>query len=516
MKIIIFCAALLIFPVLAMAGVNPKNGNFSITYLDIASSSETHPLELQRTYNSKSSGVGWFGFGWGTSFETRLLVMPDNSVIVTENGLGREKYYAPADGSLLQAGVDKIVAAAIEREKLDPEAATALRKQLLSDEELRRKKVIKYGIQTQLPVGSTASANDCSVVTRLADEYRRTSGLEGDDYFDLSGRLVRKESDGYKLTIHYAGKYPDRIEDTLGQKLFLMWTAAGHIAAARSDMDGTAVQYSYDINNKLLMSKPLKGNYYQYEYDKNYNITKIEYIDHTHMDIQYDENSTVTSVTETDGSELTFSYRVDPNNPSSHYWTTTTKTSVTGEQSSREDEFSFSKDSAGVEKLLGLASTVGESKQGIVYDEHGRIKRVEKPGGGFSEYVYHPTLNKISELVTDKGNTVFGYDTAGNLIRAFTSQGQLIVLGYDSHKHIDRLVETNKDERRELTFRYNAAGKPIEINLLGKGTINVKYDKAGNIVKVDSKQGAKTALEVTRAFQVLLEVVKTGGVDLEM
>lgn len=149
-------------------------------------------------------------------------------------------------------------------------------------------------------------------------------------------------------------------------------------------------------------------------------------------------------------------------------------------------------------------------------DSSGRLQRIENPDGGFKEYFYHPTLDKISAVVTEQVSTVFTYDKAGNLIRAYNTNGQVITLEYDSHKHIYHMLETNQTEhvRRELSFKYNKMGKPTVIRLVGKGEIKVEYDEQGKISKVDSKQGAAMALGVTQAFQILLQVVKVAGVEM--
>jgi YD repeat-containing protein len=161
-----------------------------------------------------------------------------------------------------------------------------------------------------------------------------------------------------------------------------------------------------------------------------------------------------------------------------------------------------------------VEDTVPPVKSQAICDSSGRTQRVEKADGGFAEYFYHPKLNKISAIVTDQMSTAFSYDKAGNLIRAYNTHGQLIVLGYDGHKRINHMVETSQAERRELSFKYNAQGKPVVIRLLGKGEIKVEYDAQGEITKVDSKQGAKMALGVTQAFQMLLQVVKVAGSEL--
>lgn len=59
--------------------VNPKNGNFFWTNGDI----------------DRSAGAGWFGFGWDSEFETRLVAMPEGSVAVQESGTGKMDFKAP-------------------------------------------------------------------------------------------------------------------------------------------------------------------------------------------------------------------------------------------------------------------------------------------------------------------------------------------------------------------------------------------------------------------------------------
>lgn len=525
MRIRVICAALLMLPAIAMAGVNTKNGNFYISYTDINQRSDAksgeHELGLTRTYNSKASGIGWFGFGWGTPYEARLMVMPDGSVVAQENGgSGQESYYPPQNGGDLRAGVDRIVAAVIEREQLNPEAAETLRKKLLANEDLRRTHVTKYGIKSQLPVGGEVQVSSCNTITRLNDEYRRTQCGDSTDYFDLDGRLIRKELDDYKVNIHYAGKYPNKIEDSLGQKILLTWTMAGHISVAQTDKAALVITYTYDERDNLLLSNEIGGNFYKYAYDINHNMTRIGYIDQTHMDMTYDDKSLVTSVTNTDGTKYSYAYRTDPDNPSSHYWTVTTRTAPGEEPSSQEEEYLLTTDAAGVERLSGLTRTNGERKQDIIWDEKGRVKRIQKPSGGFTEYTYHPLLNKISAVLTEDGKAEFKYNKAGDLIRAQNSQGQLITLEYDNSKHIQRMIEItklkSKKSRRELLFTYNTQGKPTRIKLVGKGQLDVEYDEQGEISNVESKQGAKMAIEVTMAFQTLLKVVKVAGVDFSM
>lgn len=517
MRFRVIFAALLILPAMAMACVDTIHGNFCRHDKDITQTSWDHELNLTRVYNSKSSELGWFGYGWGTPFETRLIVMPDDSAVVQDPATRKTDHYGYKDAASLQAGVEKIIAVAIEREQLDSDAAAALRKQLTSNEELRRASVLKYGIQSQLPLKAKIHSSDCAkaVVKRIAEGYQRITCEGGIDYFDLAGRLIRQEDKDYKLTIHYAGDRPDRIEDSLGQKIYLKWTATGRISEARTDKDTSVANYLYDENDSLVLTKDAKGGDTRYTYDANHRMTRVDDADNSHMDMRYEETGRIAAVTDTGGSSVAYVYRHDPDNPALHYWTTATTSSADSNIPVREAEYLLTRDASGVERLVRVIKTSGRDREDIILDEEGRIERVQKSDGSFSEFSYHPTLGKVTVVSTHEGRTEFGYDQAGNLIRVKDQEGHLIVLGYDSHNRIIRMMEADKAGRvrRELAFRYNAHDKPIKISLRGKGEIRVAYDQKGEISSVKSRQGAAMALEVTQAFQALLALVKVGGVN---
>ena len=162
-------------------------------------------------------------------------------------------------------------------------------------------------------------------------------------------------------------------------------------------------------------------------------------------------------------------------------------------------------------------ATEGETEAGnsVVCDASGHLQFIKKADGGFVEYFYHPTLNKISAVVSDEVSTVFSYDKSGNLIRAYNTRDQLITLDYDRRHKVRRMVESNRTEhtRQELIMRYNSAGKPVYIGLVGKGEIRVRYDRDGEIISAKSGQGSAIAADVNRAFQVLMKVVSVAGSD---
>ncbi len=103
MKILMMFLTLLLFiPLSLFAGVNLKNGNYYVTYTDLIATGGGHDLMVQRTYNSKSIDMGWFGFGWGSDFETYLVVSPDGSVTIHENGTGAANRFVQEASLLLE------------------------------------------------------------------------------------------------------------------------------------------------------------------------------------------------------------------------------------------------------------------------------------------------------------------------------------------------------------------------------------------------------------------------------
>ncbi len=146
-------------------------------------------------------------------------------------------------------------------------------------------------------------------------------------------------------------------------------------------------------------------------------------------------------------------------------------------------------------------------------DDQGRIVRKSNGSGGFIDYIYHPRTGKLI-LVLDGGyQTAFHYNDEGELSHASNSDGKLVTFDYAGTSKIQRFVEIDRSAgtRRELTFKYNGAGKPVEISLVGVGKIKVDYDDKGEITKVNSKQGMQMALQVTQAFQNLLSIVQPTG-----
>ena len=120
----------LALPLSLEAGVNLKNGNFYINYFDVIVPGGGKNLEISRTYNSKSTSKGWFGFGWGSDFETNLEVAAHRSVIIHENGSGAETRFVPKAPINAAEAASNIIAAMRSKNKVSDEVAKNLSEKL--------------------------------------------------------------------------------------------------------------------------------------------------------------------------------------------------------------------------------------------------------------------------------------------------------------------------------------------------------------------------------------------------
>jgi hypothetical protein len=178
---------MILFPLSVFAGVNLKNGNFYISYTDIVVPGGGDRLEVTRTYNSKSIKKGWFGYGWGSDYETFLVVAADGSVIVHENGTGAETRFVPKTAVNAEAAAAKIVEAMAKKTGLAGDQAEKLKEKLKNDAELRQSYGMKFGVEGQIAKGTILYSNDRGLqqMHRTEEGFERRYNDGKVEYFSL-------------------------------------------------------------------------------------------------------------------------------------------------------------------------------------------------------------------------------------------------------------------------------------------------------------------------------------------
>jgi YD repeat-containing protein len=168
---------------------------------------------------------------------------------------------------------------------------------------------------------------------------------------------------------------------------------------------------------------------------------------------------------------------------------------------------------------LPLEITRGGEKTAFEYDSKGHVTKKITPSE-VTELSYDPVISKVTKVMkysktdTSKASAhwaQYEYDTSANLISAKNSDKKAVQIVYDHYGRIKALVDQDK---RKLIFTYNEANRPVLIEDPAVGKIEVQYTNSGEIKKVNSAGGRKIALQVTSAFQNLLEIIRPAGVTL--
>lgn len=525
----------------AMAGVNLKNGNFYISYTDIVVPGGGKKLEITRTYNSKATDVGWFGFGWGSDFETKLEVSADGSVVVHENGAGGKTRFTPKNTVDAKTAAKKIIEAMKKKTTLGGKAESELMQRLLKNAELRHAYALNFNVKSKLASGTTLYSNQRGMqkVKVLKDGYKRYFSDGRTEEFNKSGKLVKvKYKNDYYVNLVYTktGKVKT-IKDSMAKQIYFDWYPDGKVKHIWSAGDRKTF-YKYKVND-LVFAKDIAGNVYGYSYQKNHYMNGIKYADNSFMKIDYNPKTFfVSQIKDRNGEKTQYKYENDPKNADNHYWTLVTKKGFNGKPVTNRYEYEIKTRPDGsnytyriLTKINGIKTETiyseccslplkiarGKHVTTFEYNEDGLLTKKTSTRGDFVNITYNKKLKKIEKVVNNKGWTKFDYDKKGNLRKAVNKSGKAVLLVYNSKGKITKMVDRNpKGKDRTLAFKYNALGKPVEIAIQKVGKINVSYDNYGEIKKVHSKSGHKMALQVTQAFQNLLSIVKPAGVNLNM
>ena len=527
------------------SGVNLKNGNFFISYTDIIIPSAGKTLEITRTYNSKSTEIGWFGFGWGSEFETNPRVSADGSVIIQENGAGALTRFDPKKKVDARAAAKKIVAVVKKKTALSGANAKKLIDKLARDAELRYSYAKQFGVEAKIANGAKFHSNQRGLqeLIKKKDGFVRKSADGTQEFFNRHGRLAQiKYKSGHIINLTPSNRENDKelksIKDSLGKQIFLKWYPDGRVKEIDASGNRKA-SYTYD-GKTLASSVDLAGNKYQYKHDSNHNLTNIKYGDGTETKVTYERNTQlVSSVTKKNGEKTSYKHGSNPKNPDLHYWTEVTKTRP-GQKSkpvTNRYEYEIRIKPDGQQYNHRIVTVVngqrtetvyspnggqplkivkGKRVTSFEYDKDGLLTKKTLPNGKTTALEYHKRCKKVSKVVEGTNWTKFDYGKKCNLKKAVNSKGKTVFLVYDRKSRITKMVDQNKKtkEKKVLNFVYNAMSKPVEIKIDKVGKINVQYDNYGGIKKVESKQGQEIALKVTRAFQNLLTIVRPAGVSL--
>lgn len=453
----------------AEAGVNLKNGNFYLTYLDIAAQGSSR-LEMSRTYNSKSNFRGILGWGWSTETQTSLKVLPDGAIIVTENGGGRENLFGAGTPDPRKLDEILVLLKPFKRwgELNIPEQEYLAK--VRNDAEFRVGQVTllydrKLLKPTRLPVGTILKSLSLGkqYIVKTPAGFSRYYENGRKEHFDQNGQLTRvEEADGSWKSVSYDSQgAAKRISDNTGRSLDFSYNGQGLLERVK-DSRGSEISYDYNDLGQLIASNDPAANRYQYEYDNRNNLTSIRYADGLTMEMRYDpmaRGEGVKSVRERSGRTFSYEYASDEarhDKPEVHEFTAVTETlagktvkkttydrffsiAPSGEQLTRREvvttdgnAVSYDYDNQGY--CLKITTQDGETSYS--YDDQHSITRRQTPQV-IDSFEYQPTNHKLTSFTeTDTAGAVkrkirYSFSNKWHLLSAADTDGNSLKIEYD-------------------------------------------------------------------------------------
>ena len=472
--------------------VDTKSGNYKKTFVDFDLQGSSFPLTLERTYNSRSLHRGLFGMGWCSNVETKLSVLPDNSIKIVECGGGQEIIFLPSKGTQnLDVQVSKIIQSVQQKNNsLDKKYLSQLKNQLMKSSVLRNEFLMAYNVQgkpdDQKIYFAEKRSNDFLKYSKKG-WFRRVLPNGVQQFFGKKGQLIQvSDRSGNYAKIVWQKDQIQYMTDNTGRKIVFEKDNAGRISRIKG-VGKTLASYRIEGNNLIRVTN--KDGRYDFSYDELHNLTEITYPkrDKKRMkeNLTYNKKRDwVMSFINQKKCKETYRYKTNSKN-SNHYWTDVVK--KCGKQVTNRSRYEFwnKKDASG-----------------ILYLHRAR----QEVNGNIRDVSYHPTFKRVSSVTQNNFRTTYDYYESGNYVGMIKEKSNRIqktvfasyngrcrkptkvilkALSKTAKVSAQRTVNIQYDSESCLMSRVSRSdGRWVGLTHDGKGRILRMEDQSGKVIKV--------------------------------
>ena len=536
-------ALLLTLPLGSLAIVDTRSAGYSKTFTDFTTKDLGYPLEIKRTYNSRSLYNGLFGFGWCSNLETRLSVLPDGMIKVVECGGGMEILYHPKGKTPdVTSYVNIILKKLKERKvKMSKKALKKLKSDLLKSQNLRANFLSALEIKGQAEKGlkyyAQGRVKEYVVFTSRGYTRHLPNGLK--ESFNKEGRLIQSSNRNGKIEIAWNPKQI-QIMDDRGRRLILDLNRK--TGKAKKAIYNKKTVASYTHKGQDLVKAVNSEGAFAHRYDSLHNLIKNTYPDKTTEELKYNlKKDWVIGFKDRRNCNEKYDYGVNQKNPD-HYFSTVEK--ICGRKIVNKSKYEFwHKTNRGGEKYLhrARARINGRIKTDVTYHpvfgtpisffKNGvRTKRDYYANGflkekdnsyqnvKYSKYnqkcrkpelvtVAYKNPNPTSKKkITRKERIVFQFDNKCQLLMAKKSDDEWIKIGHDSK---GRMISMEDQSLKKITLKWHPAfNKPEVITRKGVGSLRIVYDSKGEVKQLKGlKKGPTVVAQVTSVFNNFLNTL---------
>ncbi|MCR5736444.1 MAG: DUF6531 domain-containing protein [Eubacterium sp.] len=413
------------------AKIELSRGNFIFTQQDISLPAPQLPVNMDRTYNSKSTEISSMGYGWRQAYDMYV------------SKVGDKIYYVDGTNAVYTFNKKENEYICNENEGLTLE---------IDDDRLNRKIEKEETVLKELEL----------------DVYYKIKTKDGNVYrFDDGGRLVlMEESNGTFVYVDYNSKNGriESVSTSKGQEVKYSYNEEGLISKITAAPDNDKpYSYEYQYDNSRLKKATFVGT----------NGDKIEY------KYRYNNDNRLSAVIDAMDNEYSIEYNEEYiskfHYPNGEYTT-----------------FSFTKNqkqSQPVTKIKGYSQGNEVRSEEYNFTIDGRITYKKDSLGNTSSYSYDKNTISLLTDTTDKesyytlendtvvqkqisNNDKTEYDSHGNIIKSIDADGTITKNTYDySSNSIDavkkqptntNVTDPNGNITENTTFKYDKLGNVIE------------------------------------------------------
>jgi YD repeat-containing protein len=219
----------------ALSSIDPRNGNFSESVVDLATNGPESIFSVRRVYNSRSKHTGIFGKGWCSNFEMQLDTSQKTIgvIVLSSCDIDGKEYFFPA------------------------------------------------------PAGEKAFNSERGVLKESRQGWALTR-IGGERLsFDTMGTLISlRDADGTDIKLEYgAEKKLKAVRHKNGEALSFVRDNQGNLNEVRGPK-GTSIKYTFE--GALLRSVANVGGIVRYDYGPKDNLIRISFPDRTERRVTYD------------------------------------------------------------------------------------------------------------------------------------------------------------------------------------------------------------------------------------
>lgn len=446
------------------------SGNFSESFTDIGVPGRGAGLGVSRSYNSNAGGeLGWFGYGWASNWDMRLILDSSGKVSVREEGGTVIEFFPTGNAST----------GAMTYTTLSRVLATLVRN----------------------------SDDSFTFVRRKRDTFG----------FTTAGRLASvTDWNGYATTLTYTGSSSVTVSETgaTGSRSSVFALANNKVSSV-TDPAGRVVSYTYangsvggGAGDDLVSVTDVRGKTWTFAYDASHRMTSMkDPLNHETTNTYDSSTGRVTSQrlpkNQPSGPATSFAYSVGSSGEG-----ISTVTDAEGRVSRFEHQGGF---------VTKITRGYGTADAGVWLFEYdpvtGGVSERTDPNGFAETWVRNPSGLVTSHQRALHAAETFTYDSAtGAVLTSTDASGVTTTFTYkegsSNRKNLTKISTplVGGSQVQEIQFQRSDASHPDDVTAVidarAKTTTNV-YDAYGQLTSTTSPEGNETEYGLDPAGRVV-------------